>query len=543
MGRYIDALIGTIPELNSLRESIELAVDTICSAAEDGKVLFVAGNGGSMSDALHISGELLKAFRIERRGFQRCFQRSFQPPSAPLQPGIPVWVLGNNPSLSSAVGNDFSEPRFEFAQELYAAGKEGDVFLGISTSGKARNIQNAMSVAGQLGITTISLTGNPGEPMSRLSDVSICVPGADTAEIQECHIKVYHAICSEIEEVLFGKTGTLSGIYRSEHREFDFARIRTYSIGTRNNRTDLKTLQDADRITSEPSREQSIALTAQKTFDAWMSGKPVIIMTGAHLIKNGLSPLLIDLIQRGIPRVIAVNGACAVHDVELALCGGTSENVAEVLPKGEFGFAQETAYIVNKAYREAYKRRMGAGETLGAIIAGEIPIQFNGDFPFRRHSIFYSAFKKHVPVTVHAGIGTDIVDQHPTASFEAKGYASGVDFGIFAESATKLCSGGVVLNIGDAVTHPEVLLKSVSMAANIGKSPSDIFTAVFDLQEINMNDMQDEGKPSYYRRDIKSVVVRIPKAFGGKGYYIQGNQKNTFVEYYAHLKHLIETRK
>jgi len=161
-------------------------------------------------------------------------------------------------------------------------------------------------------------------------------------------------------------------------------------------------------------------------------------------------------------------------------------------------------------------------------------------FPYREHSLFYSAYRKGIPFTIHGTMGTDIVDQHPNALFEAKGFASGVDFSIFADEVTRLTAGGVVLNIGGAVTQPEVLLKAVSMAANIGKAPNRITTAVFDLFDVNTADIADEERPGYYRRDIKSIVVRIPEAFNGKGFYVQGDHRETFVQFYRHLKYLLE---
>jgi hypothetical protein len=267
-------------------------------------------------------------------------------------------------------------------------------------------------------------------------------------------------------------------------------------------------------------------------------------MMGAHLIKNGLGPLLIDLMERGVVSLLAGNGACTIHDTELAYCGGTSESVPDVLPKGEFGFARETGQIVNGAFLEAYKRKMGAGEALGAILAGKIPFELDNGaslaFPYRVHSLFYNAYRLGIPFTIHATIGTDIVDQHPGASAEAKGYASGIDFSIFTEMATRLQEGGVILNVGGAVTQPEVLLKAVSMAANVGKAPKGILTAVFDLFDTNLEDIRNEEKAGYYRRDIKSTVVRIPAAFEGRGLYIQGNQKETFTAFYRHLRYLLE---
>ena len=525
-----EELLERLPELADIRESFDSALDLISTSVERGGKLFVAGNGGSMSDALHISGELLKAFRIDRNGFIK--------PKWGLQPGIPVWVMGINPSLASAVENDLPERGLVFAQELFAAGRERDVLLGISTSGGALNLQRAFEVAKWLSVSTISLTGDPGGVLAGMADTAIRTPGKDTAEVQEYHISVYHCLCSVLEERLFSRRGRLAGPFGTKYKCFQRSEVRRYSLRERENRTDLNRLIHPSGVVIRRCDRNDIAEIAEATASSVKEGKPVVLLMGAHPLKNGLGPLIIDLMERGIISLAAGNGACPIHDTELALCGGTSERVPETLPEGRFGFARETGEIVNRAYLEAYKRRMGAGEALGAILAGDIPLD-SMEFPYREYSLFYRAYRLSIPVTVHATIGTDIVDQHPEARFEAKGYASGVDFSIFADTMTRFTGGGVVLNLSGAVTQPEVLLKSVSMAANIGKPPKGIVTAVFDLQDGSSEGVLDESRSGYYRRDVKSIVVRIPEAFGGRGTYIQGDHRVTFVAFYSHLVDLL----
>lgn len=391
--KHIDSLAKRSPELESAGQSIGDAIALICDSFERERKLFIAGNGGSMSDALHISGELLKSFAIERKGYQGLGEDV-----QGLQPGVPVWVLGNNPSLTSAVGNDLSEKGLGFAQELFAAGRRGDVLLGISTSGGAKNIQRAFKVAKAIGIKTVSLTGTPGEPLSSLAGVAIKTPGEDTAEIQEYHVKVYHALCAEAEEQLFGERGRLSGPYGTRYGLFNYSKIKTYSLSERENRTDLSRLVLPESIHPQKSKNPEITQLAEETNRARKQRLPVIVMIGAHLIKNGLSPLLIDFLDRGCVSLVACNGACSIHDVELALCGGTSESVPEALPRGRFGFARETAEIVNGSYLEAFKRNIGAGEALGAVLAGDVPLtRERGErpFPYREHSLFYAAYRKH----------------------------------------------------------------------------------------------------------------------------------------------------
>jgi hypothetical protein len=143
-------------------------------------------------------------------------------------------------------------------------------------------------------------------------------------------------------------------------------------------------------------------------------------------------------------------------------------------------------------------------------------------------SVLAACYENSVPFTVHIGIGTDVIDQHPSFDGRAKGGCSGRDFLIYTQEVSRLTNGGVVLNIGSAVTGPEVFLKAVSMAANAGHVPKNIITVDFDLRHHDARVMSDESEQGYYYRDQKSVVTRIPQAFEGKGYYIQGNQKQTF---------------
>ena len=150
-------------------------------------------------------------------------------------------------------------------------------------------------------------------------------------------------------------------------------------------------------------------------------------------------------------------------------------------------------------------------------------------------SVLAACYENNVPFTVHAGIGTDVIDQHPSFDGCAKGACSAADFLIFTQMITKLTNGGVILNIGTAVTGPEVLLKAFSMAANVGKKPARIITADFDLRLYRPEDMADESTQCYYFRDQKSIVTRIPDAFDGKGFYIRGNQKQTFTCLYKKI--------
>jgi len=329
--------------------------------------------------------------------------------------------------------------------------------------------------------------------------------------------------------------------YEGRFKAFDAGRVKTYPLATRSNKVKLGDLVlpkhvrgAAFDVPAEVLR--NVQTLAEAIVTARRDGKPVILFTGAHLIKNGLGPLLVDLVERGCLTLVAGNGATSIHDFELALIGETSENVPAALDKGLFGMAYEFGYI-NAALSVGNRHKLGYGETLGRMICDEsfrrqvLEIAAQSDSPRRfshsEISLLATCYRKGVPFTVHVGIGVDVIDQHPSFDGQAKGGCSGRDFLLYTNEICKLTKGGVVLNIGSAVTGPEVLLKAVSMAANVGSVPQGILTADFDLREHKVGHMTDEAAQGYYFRDQKSVVTRIPEAFGGRGLYIQGDQKQT----------------
>jgi hypothetical protein len=330
--------------------------------------------------------------------------------------------------------------------------------------------------------------------------------------------------------------------YNGRYNAFDLNRVGTYPLRTRANKVTLDDLvrpADIDKLKLDLSDKVcgDIEAIAKAIVSSRKAGKPVVVFIGAHLIKNGLGPLLADLVNRGLVTLVAGNGATSIHDFELALIGQTSENVPDALDKGRFGMAYEFAYY-NYALSVGNKHELGLGESLGRMICdkafrGEVLASAKkgdspDDFAHPEVSVLAACYEKGVPFTVHVGIGTDVVDQHPSFDGQAKGGCSGRDFLIYTHEIAKLTNGGVVLNIGSAVTGPEVLLKAVSIAANTGEVPHNIITADFDLRDYNHQTMSDESAQGYYYRDQKSVVTRIPQAFAGKGFYIQGDQKQTF---------------
>jgi hypothetical protein len=321
--------------------------------------------------------------------------------------------------------------------------------------------------------------------------------------------------------------------YTGKFRFFDYGRIRTYPISERPNKVKLEDLIRPSQVLSEPLRFDTPAIrgVAQSVVACAAAKKPVIWMTGAHATKLGLSPLVIDLVQRGVISLVAMNGANAIHDFELALLTETSEDVRNALPLGKFGMAYETGAYMNDAINHGNALKLGQGESLARMILGE---EFPYHVAFKRPdlSLLATCYRVGIPATVHVGIGTDIIDQHPSADGEGKGGTSARDFGIFAADVERMTEGGVFLNVGSAVTGPEVFLKAVSMAANVGHVPDRIVTADFDLRPANLDEARNDTKPTYYFRDIKSVVTRIPEAFNGKGYYINGLFQDTIPALY-----------
>ena len=349
--------------------------------------------------------------------------------------------------------------------------------------------------------------------------------------------------------------------YRGSHSIFDPSKIQTEPISSRSNKVCLEDLVFPEQLTKKtslpPEEEKlpeatktSIQELANAVIDARRGDKPVILFTGAHAIKNGLGPLLADLVRRGLLTHVAGNGATSIHDFELALIGETSENVPEALEKGTFGMASEFT-LQNAAVALGYEHGFGYGESLGRMICDKefraaaiarlsndepaLAKHLKTDFAHPEVSLLATCWRLKVPFTVHVGIGTDVIDQHPSFHPAAKGAASGYDFLIYTKQITRLTEGGVVINLSSAVTGPEVLLKAVSMAANVGSVPQGIVTADFDLRPFHHNQMTDESAPCYYHRDQKSVVTRIPAAFGGRGHYIHGNQKQTLPLFWQYV--------
>lgn len=236
--------------------------------------------------------------------------------------------------------------------------------------------------------------------------------------------------------------------------------------------------------------------------NAYRKKKMVILMMGAHVIKCGLSPLVVDLMKRGVIKAVALNGAGIIHDTEIAMIGRTSEDVGEGIVDGSFGMARETAGFINNAINSGFQKGLGIGESLGLDIV-------RSKLPHRKLSILATGYQEKIPVTVHVAIGTDIVHQHPSANGEAIGEGSLLDFRNFIYSVSKL-QGGVAINFGSAVILPEVFLKALTVSRNLGFKVKVLTTANFDMI-------------SQYR-PYQNILSR-PTSGGGKGYNIIGHHE------------------
>ena len=247
----------------------------------------------------------------------------------------------------------------------------------------------------------------------------------------------------------------------------------------------------------------SLRAVVQALVAAKRRKRAIIWGLGGHVIKCGLAPVLIDLMRRGYVTALAMNGAAAIHDFEIAIAGHTSEDVEAVLPDGSFGAAEETGREMNLAIRE--NAALGFGEALGLRLTAI------ADPRFAQYSLLHAAYRTNVPVTVHVAIGTDTPHTHPAVDGAALGRATHLDFRLLCSIAKEIHDGGAYLNVGSAVVLPEVFLKAVSVVRNLGNPLSDFTTANFDFLQ-------------HYRPNA-NVVNRPHAGSNGKGYAITGHHE------------------
>ena len=292
----------------------------------------------------------------------------------------------------------------------------------------------------------------------------------------------------------------------------DFSRIRTYALADRANKVALADFagiheKGASLGSFLDKLPRFLAANDFRTVAAAMAeavrnSRPVVVMMGAHPIKCGLNPVLVQAMRQGIVAAVAFNGAGAIHDFETAFQGETSEDVQRGLDDGSFGMVEETPRLMNAALAAGVQAGLGAGEALGIAIN-------EGNFPNRHLSILATGVELGIPVTVHIAIGTDIIHQHPSADGAVLGETSYRDFQRFASVVAQL-EGGVLLNIGSAVIMPEVFLKALTIARNLGHKVDRFTTATFDMIR--------QYRPA-------ENVVRRPTHLGGQGFYIVGHHE------------------
>jgi hypothetical protein len=305
----------------------------------------------------------------------------------------------------------------------------------------------------------------------------------------------------------------------THYQKIDLNKIKTYSIKGRKSKTQIKDFAKPPSSKDDVRSLLGVFPKCLKANDfrkllnsiikAKRRGKPIIFMFGAHVIKCGLSRVLADLMQNGFISLLATNGAGAIHDLEIALWGKTSEEVETSIQDGSFGMAKETAEIFNQVSSFAQKESLGLGEAIGKKI-------WELKASFRKYSLLANAFKFRIPLTVHVAFGTDIVHQHPNFDPSSTGFATHTDFKILANEVSKLNNGGVVLHFGSAVILPEVFLKALSVARNIkghmnpAEKVENFTTANFDMIQ-------------HYRPNL-NVVLR-PTQKSGQGFSFSGHHE------------------
>jgi hypothetical protein len=297
--------------------------------------------------------------------------------------------------------------------------------------------------------------------------------------------------------------------------------IRTYPLASRRSKVSV------DRFARVPGRGASVRawvkalpkILAGESFRGVIEAlerarserHPIIWGLGGHVIKVGLGPVLIDLMDRGYATAFALNGAALIHDFEIALVGSTSEDVPAALGKGQFGMAEETGRYINESIIAGDRDEIGIGESAGRFLTQRrppVPVRF------RRYSLLATAYRKQVPVTVHEAVGTDIIHNHPAIDPCALGSATHRDFRLLGALVKQMSRGGVYLNCGSAVILPEVFLKCVSLAANLGHPPRNLVTVNFDFVQ--------------HYRPTENVVrrpVAMARGKSSRGYAITGHHE------------------
>ena len=303
--------------------------------------------------------------------------------------------------------------------------------------------------------------------------------------------------------------------YMKKYKPISLKSVKTYSIAERKSKVSLSVFASppakGDMFKTFIDRLPDILAVndfkavVKAIVRARQESRPVILGMGAHPIKVGLSPVIIDLMKKDIITAIATNGACIVHDFEISFIGHTSEDVEKELCKGTFGMAQETGRYLNRAIKGGVKKGYGIGRSIGEMV-------HKSRFGFKEKSIFATAYELGIPATVHVAVGTDIIHMHPDADGPAIGEGSFRDFKLFTSVVSDL-EGGVYINLGSAVIMPEVFLKALAVARNLGNKIENITTANMDFVQ-------------HYRP--RENVLRRPTVGKGSAYALTGHHEIMF---------------
>ncbi len=295
-------------------------------------------------------------------------------------------------------------------------------------------------------------------------------------------------------------------------KPIDLSQIKTYPLSARKSKVSAgdfagvwqkgATFKDFLKTLPDILAGNQIRTVISCTADAFRKGKSIVFAMGAHVIKVGLTPIVVDLMERGMITAVALNGAGIIHDLEIAMAGVTSEDVSASLGDGAFGMAHETGAFLCNAVRCAANTRRGLGEIIGDAMVKK-------KLPYLQHSILAAGARLGIPVTVHVAFGTDIIHMHPEFDAKATGEATHRDFRIFASVVSTL-EGGVYFNVGSAVILPEVFLKALTLARNLGHQLNHFTT-------VNMDFIR-------HYRPMTNVVCR-PTADGGQGFHLTGHHE------------------
>jgi len=315
---------------------------------------------------------------------------------------------------------------------------------------------------------------------------------------------------------------------------FDTSKLILKPLSERKHDYNLNNIKDLNRL----SYSDNIKSVATRIVKAKKENKEIIFMMGAHVIKTGMQKYIIDLLKNGYITCIATNGACVIHDFEYSLIGATSENVSVNIKNGTFGLWKETG-MINDIINYSSDCKIGFGKCIGKEIWYSQSL-----FPYKDISIFANCYNLNIPITVHVGIGYDIIHEHPNFDGAATGEMSHIDFLKFVNVISNL-ENGVIMSFGSATMGPEIFLKALSMVRNIAKQENkeiNHFTSlVCDLHDLpeNLNELPEKNNALNFFRPWKTILVRTNQD-GGNSFYVKGRHEETIPALWSVIKDLEE---